>query len=718
MNGSLPETEIVRPRESESKGRLLRAAFSALLWAAAVGLCAAYAYFSIFSRFHSYDDEGFILISLKWFFAGHALYDQVYSCYQPGFYVVHWLIFQLCGAQLSHDNIRLLTLVFWMGGAGLNGLTTYRLTRNAILSVLVLLLSTRCLDGFANEPGHPQALAYVVVAGLTTLLTFAEELPRWVLSGAVGVAVGLLLLIKINVGVFAFVAVSFVLALGQERRSGLWLKGLAAATMFSLPLALMHSRISLSTLPLPVVCGLAILVPLLISSVLLNERRLASCAILLCIACGFMLPLIDARSPAILPFFSLCVLTLSIASLVMACLACSIRGANRILSPAWLVVGAAALTAMVLLIVMLRGTSMDGLLSGMWLIPSGQSRSFFVPWHSNMIGAWSGLAGAASCVLYAVRRQPGRSGRLGNLLLSGGKLAFGSLVLLELYVREPGSRPLMPLDYRLPHFWMLPFAWLAVAEFATGAAKRVGAAGPDTEPGKRQEPASGGNGHPGIGLGRLALASVAVLQPLIAYPVAGTQLIPGSILLAILAAVCLQDVWARVEAPLGRVPFRRFQPALSVALKAVLVVLFARETLNNAQIYHSLTPLQLPGAQRVRLSADEVRTFQEVVRPLARPEVETFLTLPGLNSLYFWAEKEAPTGLNTTTWMTLLDAAEQERIWEAARERPGLMAVRNRALARYWLRGRSPKEAPLARHIDESFQPMITNGSYELLIRR
>ena len=45
-----------------------------LLFALAVTLCAKFAFYCIFTRFVPYDDEGFILISLKSFLAGKPLY--------------------------------------------------------------------------------------------------------------------------------------------------------------------------------------------------------------------------------------------------------------------------------------------------------------------------------------------------------------------------------------------------------------------------------------------------------------------------------------------------------------------------------------------------------------------------------------------------------------------------------------------------------------------
>jgi hypothetical protein len=125
-----------------------------------------------------------------------------------------------------------------------------------------------------------------------------------------------------------------------------------------------------------------------------------------------------------------------------------------------------------------------------------------------------------------------------------------------------------------------------------------------------------------------------------------------------------------------------------------------------------------------------VQAYRNIVRGLARPEVDTFLTLPGLGSLYFWAQKDPPTGYNVPGWMTLFDDPCQEQIWAAANRHPGLMVVRCARAADFWARGQPIGQRPLVRHIEENFRTAsveaFTTGSeasgsryeYELMVRR
>src|SRR5688572_14814465 len=45
-------------------------------------------YWMLFSHFAGYDDEGYILISAREYFARGQLYEQVYSQYGPAYYVL------------------------------------------------------------------------------------------------------------------------------------------------------------------------------------------------------------------------------------------------------------------------------------------------------------------------------------------------------------------------------------------------------------------------------------------------------------------------------------------------------------------------------------------------------------------------------------------------------------------------------------------------------
>jgi hypothetical protein len=404
---------------------------------------------------------------------------------------------------------------------------------------------------------------------------------------------------------------------------------------------------------------------------------------------GFTVVQLTPLSVQSLPVLNAGLLTLSFATVILMWRANQDHGPIQAGSWKWAAVSLALVVIAVLGFVLLRGTSLHGLTLGLYWWPARVSSSFLIRLRSNYLGPLLGILGAAACYGYLVRRSSFGAQRWFRSVLVFGQICFGVLVLAEFYLKRTGSSTLVPLHDYLPHFWMLPFAWLAAV--------------PETEEHSTR-------------FGRVALVLIAVVQPLIACPVAGTQLVPASILLLVVAAVSLTNGLSagfRSCADLFPSPAARLGFASLGAV--VLLVPFAQETLKLRTAFASRTPLNLPGAARIRLTSDEVRVYHQIVDDLSRPEVGTFITLPGMDSFYLWAGKEPPNGLNVSAWIVLLDTAEQESIWRAAQTHQGLMAVRNRRLIRSWVGGRSIAQLPLVRHIDESFVRVADYGGYEML---
>src|SRR5947208_1811016 len=93
---------------------------------------AAFAYYTLFATFQTWDDEGYIMLSIKFFNQGYPLYDDVYSQYGPFFYLVNWLIFRPTSLPVDTDTIRFVTLMFWLATAITSGLVVWRLTRSPL----------------------------------------------------------------------------------------------------------------------------------------------------------------------------------------------------------------------------------------------------------------------------------------------------------------------------------------------------------------------------------------------------------------------------------------------------------------------------------------------------------------------------------------------------------------------------------------------------------
>ena len=299
------------------------------------------------------------------------------------------------------------------------------------------------------------------------------------------------------------------------------------------------------------------------------------------------------------------------------------------------------------------------------------------------------LAGIVSCCFYAWGGRIWGNSKWFYILLFLSKLGYGAMVFADFaWNRE---KPILGF---LPLFWQLPFSWLLLT--STGI-----------RPG----------GHSQDKFARLALLVIAVMQPLIAYPIAGSQLAVASVLFLVIAAVCLNDALLMIPLKL-RTRLCPVSLRLAFGCIAAIIILLPlqRPTLLIKEYYESLTPLDLPGASRIRLSKEQVFLYREITGQLARPEVGTFLSLPGLNSFYFWAEREPPSRL--IGWTILLDDRYQERVWNEAEKHQGLMVLRNREMIHFWLKDMPVDNLPLVRHIEEEFKIVYSSSGYELLIRK
>ena len=120
-------------------------------------LCAAYtAYYRVFVSLADYDDEGYMMWTVKNFLGGRALYDQVATVYGPFYYLYEWCALSLTGYPAASDSMRLVSAAFWVAAALVAFLLTYRVTGSLALAVCVHLLAFRALGFIGEEPAHPQ----------------------------------------------------------------------------------------------------------------------------------------------------------------------------------------------------------------------------------------------------------------------------------------------------------------------------------------------------------------------------------------------------------------------------------------------------------------------------------------------------------------------------------------------------------------------------------
>ena len=87
------------------------------------------------TRFMSYDDEGYLLLTYRNFSAGHVLYGEIFTQYGPVPYLYHRVLGWLTGEPLTHLAGRVITCVHWVLASILCGVTAWKLTRSTITAL-------------------------------------------------------------------------------------------------------------------------------------------------------------------------------------------------------------------------------------------------------------------------------------------------------------------------------------------------------------------------------------------------------------------------------------------------------------------------------------------------------------------------------------------------------------------------------------------------------
>lgn len=198
-------------------------------------------YWMLFTTFVQNDDEGTVLLSVRGFCAGHALYTDLFSQYGPLFYAWYRLWNAAAGLVFDNESGRWLTLAYWLVAVGVCGGMAWRLTQRWLPTIATVILSFAALQEIIREPFHPGGILVAITAVgaaicLGALLRGANR--TFAVAGAVvGTSMALM---KINVGVFFLIAVGSWMALhAGGRKWGRAALVLTALGTVAIPLVLM-----------------------------------------------------------------------------------------------------------------------------------------------------------------------------------------------------------------------------------------------------------------------------------------------------------------------------------------------------------------------------------------------------------------------------------------------------------------------------------------------
>ena len=206
------------------------------------------------------------------------------------------------------------------------------------------------------------------------------------------------------------------------------------------------------------------------------------------------------------------------------------------------------------------------------------------------------------------------------------------------------------------------------------------------------------------------MVSLAVLQVLHAYPVAGSHKAWGTFLFVPVGALAMVRGWntlfARQSA--GNA-IRRWLPAMVVAValsSPTLWIANAQWTGCRRCCQQSQCRLACQAQRTSGCSGLRRRHSNGLPRDLTR-RCRTFITMPGLNSLYLFTGAEPPTAMNVGDWMNLFTVEQQQELRDRfSRSPPPLCVVRERKVVSWWGRkrpGAGESDQPLARYIEDEF---------------
>jgi hypothetical protein len=137
------------------------------------------------------------------------------------------------------------------------------------------------------------------------------------------------------------------------------------------------------------------------------------------------------------------------------------------------------------------------------------------------------------------------------------------------------------------------------------------------------------------------LVAVAILQILHAYPIPGSQLLWGLVVMGVPCAIAIGMAAQQVTI------WRQAAPAVQVftitALGLVFLVGSGLSPVADWDNYTRLTSLGLPGTDLMRLEPAQVQTIRDLTAAV-RENCDTFYAAPGYDSLYLYTGLPAPTG--------------------------------------------------------------------------
>ena len=197
------------------------------------------AYWSAFSVFRPWDDEGSHLEAIKAFLAGAPLYTGTYAYHGPFHFELFALLYRFDPAAATSDAARFAVVGIWTLTSLAAGLCVRRITSSGLFGIAAMVAWFSVCRELTSEPGHPLTVAVLLLAAAGLAFAYLMPARRRAAMIVLGITAGLLTMTKVNVGGFMIIAVAFAAAISIPSLASV--RRVAPAAAILLPFALMAS---------------------------------------------------------------------------------------------------------------------------------------------------------------------------------------------------------------------------------------------------------------------------------------------------------------------------------------------------------------------------------------------------------------------------------------------------------------------------------------------
>src|SRR5438128_1370401 len=94
----------------------------------------------MYDRFSGWDDEGAFLIAVSEVVKGHRLFDEVFTGHGAAYFAWEWLLVKGFGVPVSHDAVRLTSLILWLAATAGTSWALWRITSSRAVTIVGALL--------------------------------------------------------------------------------------------------------------------------------------------------------------------------------------------------------------------------------------------------------------------------------------------------------------------------------------------------------------------------------------------------------------------------------------------------------------------------------------------------------------------------------------------------------------------------------------------------